>query len=561
MVHKIEFRAFKALLLAALMPLTAMAAEIFTLCLKDGELYKGCSSSDKYTGSGVEVTGEEAPWTLELSGFTFETTANQAVSLPANTTIKLNYAAQGTNSIKSTGGDGIHSTGEITIKGSGSLNVDAKNIGINVKKLTIKGSPTITTKGGDNGISVSDTKGNGTADIDLNSGVLTAESTGASSTAINRSYYVSSGLKFWTNKDESIGFGTGPQEIKAIDGYDYKYVKIQGNTLITTVNVPIMTPVVGLRAVSYQGWDGGNFDIENPAIWDPYPADGKFEAEKEYNIKFSLRRKTGFLFDEEIFSIGKTVDIGGKQAKVISNVIDNEGCLYVEFEIQFGKTLNIGLEINGKQVEETLDNIIRGNIGCDGSRDVTIRISADADIEINGVTKNEEFKYEVPIEKYGDNSVAVSIKLEPPITYVFLINNPIESYKAVKTKWNNVLVVKNNDPELGGLNFTEFQWFKNDEEIPGATRQFYSFDPVNGTALNQNDRYHVEMKTGDRMEVRSCPGNPMLVAQDQPAPTTQKRVLGINGKAAPQDSKIYNTKGERANGDAPGVYIIRRTSK
>jgi hypothetical protein len=110
----------------------------------------------------------------------------------------------------------------------------------------------------------------------------------------------------------------------------------------------------------------------------------------------------------------------------------------------------------------------------------------------------------------GANHVIVTI--DKCVFDITLINNYSNgaAIPLIVTRWEGigeVLVVNNNPANNGGYKFTAYQWYKNDELIPGATQQYYQ-DPngVNGT-------YYVRLTgtitradgTVEQVEFKTCP--------------------------------------------------------
>ncbi|MCL2102013.1 MAG: hypothetical protein FWH22_09915, partial [Fibromonadales bacterium] len=133
-----------------------------------------------------------------------------------------------------------------------------------------------------------------------------------------------------------------------------------------------------------------------------------------------------------------------------------------------------------------------------------------------------------------------------------IIVSPIPFERIVRQKWN-VLIINNNPQTNGGYYFTEFEWFKNGEKINNAS-QYYSGD-IDGI-LNPKDLFSIDMNTTKGVKLSTCEGSPSEETAEEIPPAFKKRILGIDSKS-PQSGKIYNIKGERSNGKAPGVYLIK----
>lgn len=101
-------------------------------------------------------------------------------------------------------------------------------------------------------------------------------------------------------------------------------------------------------------------------------------------------------------------------------------------------------------------------------------------------------------------------------------------------RWGDLLSVLNSD-SIGGLQFTNFQWLKNDVEIPGATMSYY-YEP-NG--LDLSAQYAIRVTTADTT-FTSCPFAP--VVYNAPAPTATKRIVG-NRLIIENNGAQYNALG------------------
>jgi len=142
-----------------------------------------------------------------------------------------------------------------------------------------------------------------------------------------------------------------------------------------------------------------------------------------------------------------------------------------------------------------------------------------------------------------------------------LIERPIHFDSVTIQKWNNLFLVNNNTQKNGGYNFIDYQWFKNGQALPKDTLQFYSAGPYRTDTLDTDDKYSIQMnyaKGDEQFRISTCEGSPKQ-PKANPAiknPALKKQALGINGKSAKLGAKVYNSKGERSNGTAPGVYLI-----
>jgi len=137
-----------------------------------------------------------------------------------------------------------------------------------------------------------------------------------------------------------------------------------------------------------------------------------------------------------------------------------------------------------------------------------------------------------------------------------LIETPIAFDSITKQKWNNVMFIKNNPQNNGGYEFTDFNWFKNDEAI--GNLQFYSAGPKTTDVLNVEDTYRVTMHTKDGIRISTCEGNPKIVIlQATEKSIVKKQVLGINEKAAKPEQKVYNVRGSQTKNTPAGVYIVK----
>ncbi len=148
-----------------------------------------------------------------------------------------------------------------------------------------------------------------------------------------------------------------------------------------------------------------------------------------------------------------------------------------------------------------------------------------------------------------------------------------------RQKWDDVLVVPNSDVN-GGFEFTEYQWLKNGDTIPGATGAWYyapDYDENDGK-LDTQAEYSVILTRKDGVRIESCGMNPqgkgdgksnISVAPTLVAPHGTISILASDDASA----EIYSTMGIREKTynfsnetqiQAPserGIYILHVTLK
>jgi uncharacterized repeat protein (TIGR02543 family) len=202
--------------------------------------------------------------------------------------------------------------------------------------------------------------------------------------------------------------------------------------------------------------------------------------------------------------------------------------------------------------------------------DVTIQITVvepDIVLSLGSIPQKGEpdkdgfIYYELPFSfgKPGVDTLFYSLLSRDGI-YVendtILIETPVPFENVSGQKWNNVLFINNNPQTNGGYDFSEFKWFKNGSAV--SEMQFYSAGPSSTDVLNPNDVFTVTMHTTDGMRISTCKGSSKKETETASKSAYTKQVLGVNGKTANHNAKIYNSKGERSKGTAAGVYIIKR---
>ena len=545
MVLKMKSSAFKALLLTALlMPLTALAITSPAWYIDDE---RGVILKDNADGetipfpSGVAIGGFPGMRTLEFTNY-----SGTIGSIVLTNDVTITFS--GVSKIVSE--NGIVSSYDITMRGAqyAKLEITASaDCGITASKLAVEYGE-IVVAGGTCGIEVS-------YPLDMRSGLLIAK---GGDRALANDYEVPQGRKYKTSEsgEEIIA------DENEVIGSDIKYFELHGFEPIPTVNLYVRAPITN-AAISPPTLDANALFYADYHKWyeDGNEFEGAtFETGKIYTITIRLQALPGWIFSNST----KFVNINNTSVPVKGN----HG-VYMELEYTFGKTSTIAITINGKNIEDFGDTIkfpLPASSSDCFANSVNIGVTTDQDTEImlSGQTKKQTINIDRQLHSYGDNIFSMHLISEDDTTdYIFVINRPIRFEDIVKQKWGRVLAVKNNAKETDSLYFTKFQWFKNDKPLANGTRQVY-YDP--SEQLSSSDKYSVNMYVitedskgnKDVMEVRSCPGK--LIDQT-PAIPAQTQILGINGKAAPQGSKVYNTKGERTTGKTPGVYIIRRPSK
>jgi len=137
------------------------------------------------------------------------------------------------------------------------------------------------------------------------------------------------------------------------------------------------------------------------------------------------------------------------------------------------------------------------------------------------------------------------------------IETPIAFDSIVGQKWNNVLFINNNPRNNGGYEFTDFEWLKNDRAV--GELQFYSAGSKSTDVLKPSDSYKVTMHTESGIRISTCEGNPknVIPSVTTGTPAVTKQVLGINGKTAKPEQKVYNAYGAERKNTPVGVYIIK----
>ena len=121
------------------------------------------------------------------------------------------------------------------------------------------------------------------------------------------------------------------------------------------------------------------------------------------------------------------------------------------------------------------------------------------------------------------------------------------SNQIIALHWNDMLTFLSSDLN-GGLIFTAYQWYANNEPIEGATLSYY-YEP----GMDMNTEYTVKVTLEDGSETWVCPFTPMQANSLQPVEETEIRGAWRNGRKFLQNGilmiqcndKIYNAQGQQ----------------
>ncbi|MDR0516396.1 MAG: hypothetical protein LBH25_05055 [Fibromonadaceae bacterium] len=285
---------------------------------------------------------------------------------------------------------------------------------------------------------------------------------------------------------------------------------------------------IGITFTGAFAMDGGTANPANYAITPPSGIKGTIEPNlqiPDLSIEIAIKDNVGsnvFEKDSELSEPGKTYfrtspsQCGIDKAPIQITIADTESELLV----------------NGKP--------IKGEIDASG-----LRHSIDFPLSPKGGFDTLAFE----IRKNGTSKEHSAIAITP-ISYEQLI---VQRY--------SVLFVNNNPKSNGGYVFTEFKWFKNGEDINNPKQYYSGYKPDAKTNyhLDYKDVFNLEMKTQEGIKMSTCYGSPPEADEllEKAKSKASKQVLGINGKKAEDGAIIYNGRGERSDGTAPGVYIVK----
>jgi len=109
-------------------------------------------------------------------------------------------------------------------------------------------------------------------------------------------------------------------------------------------------------------------------------------------------------------------------------------------------------------------------------------------------------------------------------------------------RWNDVLSVLNSD-SIGGMQFTQFQWLKNDVAIPEATLSFYYATE----GLDMNAHYSVSVTTTNGATFTSCPWQP--IENESPAQSVARKRIENQRLVIQINNAQYNAQGIKIRND------------
>jgi hypothetical protein len=162
---------------------------------------------------------------------------------------------------------------------------------------------------------------------------------------------------------------------------------------------------------------------------------------------------------------------------------------------------------------------------------VTFADAALQSLNYSGNVQNNLIEVHLPLQA-GDYRMEIEID---GCKYATTGRVMVDSYalggaKLIEPSWDNILTVNNNPNVNGGFIFYSYQWYKNDDLIPGATKQYYT-EPDGKI----NGEYYVELRgyailaDGDTINISyvSCPFRPSPVYRSTvyPVPVGQNQSL------------------------------------
>ena len=293
------------------------------------------------------------------------------------------------------------------------------------------------------------------------------------------------------------------------------------------------------------------YKIDNKDVTGDYPFPGKYSVEANYTPSDRNSNPTTKTFDIEVKKGVLTLQTEVEKSKIydrttnakiigkpqILNQVPNSDIKvsavanYDNHHVGSNKIITINYSLSGKYLDyyesvatsETVYDceILPIKITADCQLSLTgICVGSQAEISVTNIKPIEPTNYTLTFSDNGFQSINNAIFDSENITFfipedtqkgdyqafltltnddyeaesdVITLNFTVEQ-KGLKTKWDDVVYVPNPDNE-----FIEYQWIKNDEEIFGATKQFFS--EIGG--LDGSYTAIVTTKNGDKF--RFCP--------------------------------------------------------
>jgi len=235
----------------------------------------------------------------------------------------------------------------------------------------------------------------------------------------------------------------------------------------------------------------------------------------------------------------------------------------IEFsEDYFTKDFDMSDKLRAYYLGDLCENRIKSTtikITLTEERDIVLKLGNDSPRKQGD--ENLGYYYEIPFKfgKPGLDTLIYTLLSTDNIyseSDTLLIETPIPFDSITKQKWNNVIFINNNPKDNGGYEFVDFRWFENDSTV--SNLQFYSAGPKSTDTLSSSDIYKITMHTKDGVRISTCEGSPKIkIIQTTRKPIVAKQVLGINGKTAKPEQKVYDVYGTQRKNTPAGVYIIK----
>jgi hypothetical protein len=157
---------------------------------------------------------------------------------------------------------------------------------------------------------------------------------------------------------------------------------------------------------------------------------------------------------------------------------------------------------------------------------------------------DNEFKFDIPLNAraghYGGKFVFKNWCSDSELNFAFTLRYPAS---IITQRWNDVIAVKNSDFN-GEYNFSSFQWYKNDIEIPGATKSYYNTE---NEKLDFSADYSVALtRMDDETSMLSCAYRPVMIDETNilvyPSAVAPKSNINISTDRN-MPAVIYNSMG------------------